>query len=167
MIDSGQQVFVKIDAFPDRPLRGTVTEITAIPAPANGPMSDVRVYYAVVKILSSGFSELRPGLSAEVNFLIGRKQRVTRVPLQAVRWYHDKAYVALAMNPDPKAPPEKKKLSWRWQPVALGMNDASHFEVVSGLSPGDKVIANPEALPPPLVAEPREKVAVNDARPKD
>src|SRR5438477_3167969 len=94
LIQSGQQAEIVIDAFSNRPLRGTVTEITPIPAPANGPGSDVRVYYAVIKI-AQGFAELRPGLSAEVSFLVDIKHRVTRVPIQAVRWFHEKAYVAV------------------------------------------------------------------------
>src|SRR5207244_4150270 len=46
LIQSGQPVLIRIDAFPDRPLRGTVTEITPIPAPGN-QAADIRVYFAV------------------------------------------------------------------------------------------------------------------------
>jgi multidrug resistance efflux pump len=166
MIQGGQRALIVVDAFPDRPLWGTVTEITAIPAAANGPTSDVRVYYAVVKIDSGGFSELRPGLSAEVNFLIEEKRKVTRVPIRAVHWHHDKAYVAVASDPDPKARSEKKGPTIRWQPVTLGISDASHFEVLSGLTAGEKVVANPQTLPPPKVVEPRQNVAVTDPRPQ-
>ena len=49
LIQSGQPARVVIDAFPDRPLRGTVTEITPIPAPASSASSDVRVYFAAGK----------------------------------------------------------------------------------------------------------------------
>ena len=99
LIKSGQPARVVIDAFPDRPLRGTVTEITPIPAPASAASSDVRVYYAVVKLDNGGFAELRPGLSAEVTFLIDSKPSVTRVPLQAVLWANEKSYVAVVSNP--------------------------------------------------------------------
>ena len=98
LIQSGQPARIVIDAFPDRPLRGTVTEITPIPAPASSASSDVRVYYAVVKLDGGGFAELRPGLSAEVTFLIDSKPRVTRVPLQAVRWANEKSYVAVVVE---------------------------------------------------------------------
>src|SRR6185312_14073694 len=67
-IHKGQRAEIVIDAFPDRPMSGTVAEVTPIPAPANGPMSDVRVYFAIVNIDTGGFDELRPGLSAEVSF---------------------------------------------------------------------------------------------------
>ncbi len=79
MIHTGQRVAVTVDAFPNRPLRGTVGEITAINTPLNA--SDVRVYYANVEI-DNEFDELRPGLSAEVRvprrFSSGRDPRSTR-----------------------------------------------------------------------------------------
>ena len=83
MIHTGQRVMVTVDAFPDRPLRGTVGEVTAINTPLNA--SDVRIYYANVEI-DQGFDDLRPGLSAEVSFHVDLRPGVTRVPLDSVRW---------------------------------------------------------------------------------
>ena len=36
---------------------------------------------------------------------------------------------------------------WQWRPIALGVTDAEFAEVVSGLEPGDRVIAHSETLP--------------------
>jgi multidrug resistance efflux pump len=167
LIQSGQRARVVIDAFPDRPLRGIVTEITPIPAPASAASSDVRVYYAVVKLDDGGFAELRPGLSAEVTFLIDSKPSVTRVPLQAVLWANEKSYVAVVSNSPQKPESAKKGPSWRWQAVVLGKaSNPKYVEVVSGVKPGEKVIAHPETLPPPRIATPNEKVAVTDSRPQ-
>ncbi len=92
MIHTGQRVIVKVDAFPERPLHGTVGEITAINTPLNA--SDVRIYYANVEI-DQGFDDLRPGLSAEVVVHVDSRPGVTRVPVESVRWVGDKAYVAV------------------------------------------------------------------------
>ena len=46
-----------MDAFPDRPLKGIVGEVTPISIPIRG--SDVRIYYANVEI-TEGFDALRP-----------------------------------------------------------------------------------------------------------
>ncbi len=70
MIRPGMKAQVVTDAFADQPLQGTVTEVTAIPAPANGPVSDVKIYYARVAI-DKGIEGLRPGMSAEVSFFVG------------------------------------------------------------------------------------------------
>jgi multidrug resistance efflux pump len=167
LIQSGQPARIVIDAFPDRPLQGTVTEITPIPAPASGAFSDVRVYYAVVKIDSGGFKELRPGLSAEVSLLIDTRPHVTRVPIQSVRWIHEKSYVAVPTMPESRSQSAAKEPSWRWQPVVLGANSAAYFEVISGLKPGEKVHAHPETLTlPPPAATTVPKVAVTSPEPR-
>ena len=140
-IHPGQEAEVRVDAFPDHPLHGRVSEITAISAPANGPFSDVKIYYATVKI-EQGFDGLRPGLSAEVDFHLGVRQNVTRVPMQAVREVGGQSFVALRTKTD-QGP------SWKWVPIRIGMTNAMFAEVVSGLKPGDQVIAEPKGLPGP------------------
>ena len=76
----------------DRPLKGVVGEVVPISIPIRG--SDVRIYYANVDI-TEGFDALRPGLSAEILIDIERRQDVTRVPVEAIRWVAGRAYVAL------------------------------------------------------------------------
>ncbi len=140
-IQTGQVARIVIDAFRDRPLKGRVSEVTAINTPLNA--SDVRVYYAKVDI-AEGFADLRPGLSAEVVFLVDSRRDVTRVPLDAIRWVKERGYVALF---DPSVANTQQK--WRWREVHLGLSDWHYAEVVSGLEPGDRVIASPRELPAP------------------
>lgn len=142
LIHEGQKALIRVDAFPDRPMTGTVAEITAIPAPANVANLDVQVYFATVNLDSGGFDELRPGLSAEVEFLVDRHAKATRIPLEAVRWVGDQAFAAVTLT-TPEGP------SWRWTPLKLGLNDSRFAEVISGLKPGDNVVARPLALPAP------------------
>ncbi len=79
LIHTNQPVIVRTDAFPDHPLKGIVAEVTPISIPIRG--SDVRIYYANVDI-TEGFDALRPGLSAEIQIEIERKEGVTRVPVE-------------------------------------------------------------------------------------
>ena len=164
MIRKGLKAKVTVDAFPDRPMMGTVGEVTAIPAPSGGPMSDVRVYYAMVDIDDGGFNELRPGLSAEVTFEIDPVRKVTRVPIQALRWVDNKPYAAVTTA----SPSDSAKPSWEWRAIELGLTDPAHAEVLSGLKPGDQVIAEPDALPAPRPASFKvtEKVAEADSKPR-
>ncbi len=125
----------------------------------------------MVKIDDGGFAELRPGLSAEVTFLVDTRREVTRVPLQAVRWFNNKSYVAVVSNPDATSGSRSgsrtsKESSYHWQEVVLGASNTRYFEVVSGLAPGQKVIAQPETLPVPRTAELRQDVAATPARPR-
>lgn len=142
LVHTGQRVLIRIDAFPDKPLLGTVAEITPIPAPSNMANMDVHVYYVMVNIDSGGFEGLRPGLSTEVDFHVDTHKAVTRVPVQAVRWVRDEPFVAVATSTG-------NGMSWQWKQVKLGLTDPMRAEVVSGLNPGDRVIAQPESLPPP------------------
>jgi hypothetical protein len=38
-------------------------------------------------------------------------------------------------------------LHWAWRQVELGVSDTTFAEVVSGLEPGDRVIAEADSLP--------------------
>lgn len=152
---AGQTCLVRVDAYPDRPLRGKVLDITAISSPVNGPFSDVRVYFAVITI-DEAFADLRPGLSAEVTFLNDRREDVERIPLASIRRLGGESYVAI-----PDAPKEgtDDEPSYRWQKVALGLSDTDYIEVVSGLSVGDCVIADPSTLEPPAAVSTTPQVA--------
>ncbi|MCA1686707.1 MAG: HlyD family efflux transporter periplasmic adaptor subunit, partial [Planctomycetia bacterium] len=157
-IHVGQKALIRVDAFPDRPMIGTVEGVTPIPAPSNRSGQDVRVYFATVAIDSGGFDALRPGLSAEVTFRVGDPRKVTRVPLQAVRWVHETPYVAVT-EPSPAGVDAARPPAFRWRNPVLGQSDASYIEVLSGLRPGDRVIARPDRLPAPGPSRPAPVVA--------
>jgi HlyD family secretion protein len=137
---SGQRAMIKVDAFPDRLMQGTVAEITAISTPVNG-LSDVRIYFAIVNI-DQGDEDLRPGLSAEVFLRCDSRTNVTRVPIQAVRSIDGKHYVALHQP----SPPAEQSSPWKWKRVELGISDPDFVEVVSGVKRGERVVANSLAL---------------------
>ena len=159
LIHTGQRAHVVVDAFPDRPLKGRVAEITPINVPLNA--SDVRVYYANVDI-EAGFDELRPGLGAEVSFLVDSRRDVTRIPLQSIRWIHEQGYAAVQ---DPSAESGSER-SFVWRPIQLGMTDTHYAEVVSGLKVGDRVVASPRGLPAPAPETVRrEPTSVADLTP--
>jgi len=140
-VQVGQKASIRVDAFPNRPLSGTVTEVTAIPAPAAGPSSDIKVYYANVAIDSGGFEGLRPGLSAEVSLFVGGHHDATRVPLQSVRWVDRAPFAAVSTSPDHS--------SYRWQAIEVGLMNEAYAEILGGLKAGDKVVADPGSLPQP------------------
>lgn len=142
LVQTGQPVIVRADAYPDHPLKGVVAEVTPISIPIRG--SDVRIYYANIDILE-GFDELRPGLSVEIEIEVERREEVTRVPIDAIRWVEGKPYVALFDRSRAQADRDP----WRWQPIEIGLSDPDHAEVVAGLKPGDRVVDRPFSLPPP------------------
>ena len=142
LVQTGQPVSILVDAFPDRPLKGVVAEVTPISIPIRG--SDVRIYYANIDI-KEGFDALRPGLSAEILVEVERRENVTRVPIDAIRWSAGRAFVALQDRGREAAGQEP----WRWQEIEVGLSDPEFIEVVKGLKPGDRVVAQPANLPAP------------------
>jgi HlyD family secretion protein len=141
-IRTGQPALIRFDAYPERLLRGTVADITPIPALASGPISDVHSCYATVRFDGRGFETLQLGLSAEVDFLVEARSQVTRIPLDSVQFADDDAYAAVPSH-------SASGPGWRWKPIELGASDAAFAEVRSGLKPGDPVIAHPGSLPAP------------------
>ncbi len=93
-IRPGQPVLIHLEAFPDRRLLGSVAKIVPIPSFASAFSTDVRTFFATVRIESGGFDGLTTGLTAELEFLVETRRRVTRVPLEAIRWVDDQAFAA-------------------------------------------------------------------------
>ena len=140
-VRTGQPVLIHLDAYPDRVLKGSVAEVMPLPSYAKGPFSDVHTFLANIRIESGGFAAMRSGLTAELEFLIETRRSVPRVPLEAVRWFGDQTFAAVVDS-------GAAGLHWLWRPVELGLSDTTFAEVVSGLKPGDQVVAHAEDLPP-------------------
>jgi HlyD family secretion protein len=140
-VRAGQPVLIHLDAFPERVLKGCVAEIKPLPTFASGMFSDVHSYVANVRIESGGFGELRSGLSAKLDFLVETRRRVPRVPLEAIRWFGDQSFAAMVVS-------TATGLQWLWRPIEVGVSDTAFAEVVSGLEPGNRVVAHAENLPP-------------------
>ena len=139
-IRPGQPVLIHLAAFPGHSLRGAVDQVVPIPSLAGPGYSDVRSFYATVRILSGAFDALTTGLTAEVAFLVETRRHVTRVPLESVRWIGDRSFAAAIVSATTGE-------DWQWQPIALGATDTNFAEVIKGLAPGDRVVAHSETLP--------------------
>ncbi len=75
---------------------------------------------------------LRPGLSAEIMIDIESRHKVTRVPIESIRWVGGRSFVALHDRSDKQATED----SWRWQPIEIGLSDPDYAEVLNGLKAG-------------------------------
>ncbi|HOT00293.1 MAG TPA: efflux RND transporter periplasmic adaptor subunit [Acidobacteriota bacterium] len=80
-----QPVIVKVDALPDRPLNGHVTEIgnSAITTGTTTTTDQAKDFKVVVQ-LDNPPVQLRPGLSATAEITTAVKENILAVPLQAV-----------------------------------------------------------------------------------
>jgi len=88
---------VTVDAYPDRPFRGTVEKIE----PQAVVQQSVTMFPVLITI-SNVEGLLKPGMNGEVSILIDRRDNVVAVPNDAIRNVREAATAAaaLGLNPD-------------------------------------------------------------------
>lgn len=121
----GQEAQVTISAYPDRPLTGRIGDI--------GPVLDPALRTAKVRIEVANPGFLRLGMFATGTFTSRTKETHAVVPADAVLHLHDRDWVFL---------PEGGGKFQRME-VRPGAMLADHRqEILSGLQPGQQVVAN-------------------------
>ena len=125
-IKLGQEAGLSLDAYPQIKITGKVNHIYYESLIVN----NVTIYQ--VDILPDKVPDVfRSGMSATVNIVEEAKENVLTLPLAAVKRSKDGAYVLLSRGPGKK--PEERK-------VELGISDEKNTEIISGLTPEDKVL---------------------------
>jgi HlyD family secretion protein len=153
----GDSAVIQIDAFPDTTFIGRVTKISnsAVKAATTGT-TDQAVDYEVTIQLVNTPSETRPDFSATAKIITDTRKQVMSIPIIALTVRENEALVksdtAVGLG---KAKPKKEvgkkdvegvfvvakdnKVTFR--PVKVGIAGEKHFEVLSGLKVGDKIVA--------------------------
>jgi cobalt-zinc-cadmium efflux system membrane fusion protein len=121
----GQEAKIKINAYPDRPLTGRVSDI--------GPILDPSLRTAKVRIEVANPGFLKLGMFASATFTGRAKETHAAVPGEAVLHLHDRDWVFL-----PAGGNQFKRAEVR----AGQMLSGSRQEILSGLEPGQQVVAN-------------------------
>jgi membrane fusion protein, heavy metal efflux system len=122
----GDQATIKLNAYPDKPLTARVTNISRV--------LDPQTRTAKVRLeLPNADGMLRPGMFASVVFTSQQSERQAQLPQSAVLRLHDKDWVFM-----PVGDHRFRRIEIRAGIVAR--NGAQ--QVVAGLQPGDRVVAN-------------------------
>ena len=125
----GDTAEVRVNAFPDMVLRGTVSNIL--------PILDPSIRTAKVRIEVRNPGTLRLGMFANATFASLKKETHTTVPTSAILRLHDRDWVYV---------PTPGKKFQRVEVVAGDSLPNNMEELVSGLQPGQKVVVNPLSL---------------------
>ena len=96
-VRAGLPSTVVVDAYPDRPFRGTVEKIE----PQAVVQQSVTMFPVLVSI-DNVEGLLKPGMNGEVSILISRRDQVLAVPNDAVRSVREAATAAAALGLDPE-----------------------------------------------------------------
>ena len=134
-IKQGMKAKIRIDAFPGQSFDGTVIEVSPLPVPSSSNDGDNRFFATKVKI-DNGAPGLRPGMTAEVEFLVAKLNKVLTVPVNAVISYEGKHRVAI------KRPDGVIEL----REVRLGSSDGNDVEITHGIETGDILVLDRDSL---------------------
>ena len=162
----GDSAAVEIDAFPGRTFAGKVTQVghsaTALRGGSTSAMGgggSQAVDFEVVITLDDPPATLRPDLSANADIITDTRTGVLTVPIIAltvreipeveeVKNETRAAREAARAAAEKKAGEEEgvyvvKDGKAKFMPVKIGVAGQEHFEVISGISAGDSVVAGP------------------------
>jgi multidrug efflux pump subunit AcrA (membrane-fusion protein) len=122
-----QRASIRLDAFSDFKLGGKVSYVSELVASSYG---DAKNYDATVVVdqIPEGL-QLKPGMTAEVEILVGTYENILAIPVGAVTEHFQQTYVYVQEGD-----------SFRRQPVKTGRSSHSFVEIVEGLKP-DMVVA--------------------------
>jgi len=116
---------VRLNAYPDRALTGRISNI--------GPILDPTIRAAKVRIEIANPGMMRIGMFATATFRGDDKKRYASVPATAILHLHDREWVYMPGGKD----------TFRRVEVTSGkMLPPDQQVVVSGMAPGDRVVAN-------------------------
>ena len=167
-IQPGQQATVTVDAYPDRPFRGTVEKIE----PQAVVQQNVTMFPVLVAV-SNREGLLMPGMNGEVSVLVERRENVVSVPNDAVRPPRDITTAAAALGLDPDSVRRQVQAQFTGGPGGNGgPNGGDRVETTSR---GDVVLDESQApqsegqfrqMPEPTAAQCTEVQAALDKKPQ-
>ncbi len=155
----GMPVRVTLDAYPKVLFNGKIDRI----APAVRVDEKVRVFDVEVRLDSQG-RELRSGMTANIEVIGEKKEKVLTVPVEALFKRDDQeiVYVKKAIDPNAVAKDAKKdvkkgeegkvdKDAWKRffdkRVVTTGLADNARVEVLSGLKAGEEIALEDPTVP--------------------
>jgi len=121
----GQPADIKLNAYPDKVLKGTISNI--------GSILDPNIRTAKVRIeLANPGGTMRPGMYGTATLFGKEKRNYTAVPASAIVHLHDRDWVFI---------PAQEKFK-RIQVVSGEQLPNNMQEILSGLQPGQQVVTN-------------------------
>jgi HlyD family secretion protein len=120
-----QEALIKVDAYPDTILTGTVREIALVTSERREAGRNYRV---IVSLLNTP-AWLRLGMTSTVDFIIQEKKGILCLPADAILQKENRSAVFVV---------EEGKL--REKEVKTGIGDEEYLEVISGVTSGEQVV---------------------------
>jgi HlyD family secretion protein len=120
-VDEGQQVQIRVDAWPRRAFSGMVENLS----PLGVETSNIVTFDLDVRVTDKDFYLLRPGMNADLEVITGRHAGVLLVPVSAIYSEGEQYYVLTAEG-------ERRD-------VKLGAADGTRYVVLEGVEEGQQL----------------------------
>jgi len=148
----GMRARVKVDAFPDVEMTGTVREVSEYPLPSPGAYATIKEYAAEVEI-HQPLEGLRVGMTARVSIEVEKLDSALQVPLPAVFQRDNRFFCIVALD--------ENRIDAR--EVSVGLSNDMSVIIEHGLTGGDSVVLAPQNYEdfvslPPAAAKPKSRV---------
>jgi len=124
-VQLGENADIRLNAYPDKNFTGVISNV--------GPVLDPNIRTAKVRIEVRNPGLMRPGMFVTATFHGQKKEKRATVPATAILHLHDREWVYI---------PTKDKKFRRIEIRGGEMLPGNMQEVLSGLAPGDRVVAN-------------------------
>jgi membrane fusion protein, heavy metal efflux system len=128
-IHLGQEALIRVNAYPDRLLKGHITDI--------GPVLDPNIRTAKIRVEIANPGILRLGMFVTATFESRDKRAFAIVPASAILHLHDRDWVFV---------PAGGKQFKRVEVEAGDMLPGKNQQILSGITPGQQVVSNVLAL---------------------
>jgi len=155
-INVGDSAVVQIDAFPDTTFIGRVVEISnsSVRGAAAATTDQAIDYEVTVRILNAP-AETRPDFSSTAKIITDTRSQVLSIPIIALTVRENEALQTndAAPNAAPSSTPQVGKRDVEgvfvvgadnkvtFRPVRVGIAGEKHFEVLSGIDAGTRIVA--------------------------
>lgn len=147
-IQVGQSVDFNVDAFPDDPFQGTVTQVRMAPTTKENVVT-----YETVIAVDNQQQKLFPGMTADVSILVAERFDVLKIPNTALRFTPPEEASVIAWSADQL----KRRQQWVYTlsadgkqlqavVVTTGITDNTDTEIIEGIDPAAKVVVSATGL---------------------
>ena len=121
----GENADIRLNAYPDKNFSGVISNV--------GPVLDPNMRTAKVRLEVRNPGLMRPGMFVTATFHGKTRERRAAVPATAILHLHDRDWIYV---------PTKDRKFRRTEGTGGDMLPGNMQEIVSGLAPGDQVVAN-------------------------
>lgn len=139
----GMSAYFTTPAYPGKQWSGKLRQVIPVPAGVSGEQGKQAFYNVLFEVANPG-QQLLSGMSAQVHFVVAQVHDAVLLPVALLGQPEaDGNYQVQVVGADRRPSPRK---------VRIGLRNAQHAQVLSGLAPGEQVLLGKPTAAKPVAA---------------